>query len=208
MATAIAGVDGMRLYRRGGKRIFDLTSAALGLIAIIWVLVPAVLIASIDTRSFGIFRQTRIGRFGRPFTLYKIKTMRDSPGTVLTTASDMRITRIGALFRRFKFDELPQLLNVIAGHMSFVGPRPEVPEYASIIEKEAPEIMELRPGITGPASLKYRNEEDILDRVSNVKQYNDDIIFPDKVNINREYRNSYSIDTDIKCILKTIKVLA
>lgn len=187
--------------------MFDFISAAVGLIIMFWLLLLAVLVASVDTRSFGIFRQIRIGQHGRPFTIYKVKTMKDAPGTVLTTKSDIRITRIGAWLRQSKIDEIPQLINIIAGHMSFVGPRPEVPEYASVIWENAPKIFDLRPGITCPATLKYRNEEEILDKVSNVKQYNDEVIFPDKMKMNLEYRNKYSVSADLRYILKTLRVL-
>jgi lipopolysaccharide/colanic/teichoic acid biosynthesis glycosyltransferase len=187
------------------KRTFDAAVSCIAL-AVLWpVIAVAWLIASIETRSNGLFVQQRIGRYGKPFWLLKIKTMRDTPGgTTVTTAADARITRSGAFFRRTKIDELPQLIHVCLGQMSLVGPRPDVPGFADRLEGEDREILQLRPGITGPASLKYRDEEEMLARQSDPEAYNREVIWPDKVAINREYMANWSFKNDIMYLWKTI----
>ena len=152
-----------------------------------------------------IFMQTRIGRHGKPFTMYKFRTMTvNHGGSSVSVAGESRITPLGAVLRRYKIDELPELWNVLKGDMSFVGPRPDVPGYADALQGDDREVLLLRPGITGPASLKYRNEEEILATVPNPQQYNDTVIFPDKVRINRYYLHNYSFITDIKMIFCTV----
>jgi lipopolysaccharide/colanic/teichoic acid biosynthesis glycosyltransferase len=126
-------------------------------------------------------------------------------GSTVTTANDKRITKSGRFFRKYKIDELPQLINVLKGDMSFVGPRPDVPGYADKLEGEDRIILSIKPGITGPASLKYKNEEEILASEKNPKEYNDKIIWPDKVKINKEYIKNWSLKKDIEYIIKTIK---
>lgn len=125
-------------------------------------------------------------------------------GSSVSVAGESRITPLGATLRRFKLDELPELWNVMVGEMSIVGPRPDVPGYADELQGEDRRILELRPGITGPASLKYRNEEELLAKVENPVEYNDTVIFPDKVRINLYYLDHYSFIKDIKMILCTI----
>ena len=152
-----------------------------------------------------IFKQTRIGRHGKPFTMYKFRTMTvNHGGSSVSVAGESRITPLGAVLRRYKIDELPELWNVLIADMSFVGPRPDVPGYADALTGDDREVLLLRPGITGPASLKYRNEEEILAAVDNPQIYNDTIIFPDKVRINRYYLHNYSFVSDIKMILCTV----
>jgi lipopolysaccharide/colanic/teichoic acid biosynthesis glycosyltransferase len=132
--------------------------------------------------------------------------MRDVPGmdTTVTTGTDRRITRLGRLWRKTKIDELPQLINVLKGDMSFVGPRPDVPGYADRLEGEDRIVLSVRPGITGPATLKYRNEENLLAEQENPRQYNDEVLWPDKVRLNREYVRNWSFGTDFRYIWKTI----
>jgi lipopolysaccharide/colanic/teichoic acid biosynthesis glycosyltransferase len=187
------------------KRAFDLIVSCIGLVVVWPAIVVAWVIASIETHSNGLFVQKRIGRYGKPFPLFKIKTMRDTPGgTTVTTASDARITRSGAFFRRTKIDELPQLIHVCLGQMSLVGPRPDVPGFADRLEGEDREILQLRPGITGPASLKYRDEEALLAKQSDPEAYNREVIWPDKVAINRQYITEYSLKNDIMYLWKTV----
>lgn len=164
------------------------------------------MVATLETRSNGLFLQRRIGRHGKPFTIFKIKTMypMQHADTHVTTSNDARITKSGAFFRKMKIDELPQLWNVFIGDMSFVGPRPNVPGFAYELEGEERKILELRPGITGPASLKYKNEEEILAQVKDPECYNKEVIWPDKVKINQAYMECWSLVRDIKCIMKTI----
>ena len=155
-----------------------------------------------------LYSQKRIGNQGGLFTLYKFRTMVHNadtmPGGSITVENDNRITPIGKLLRRWKLDELPTLWNVLKGDMSFVGPRPDVPGYADKLKGESRRVLEMRPGITGPATLKYANEEKLLAEVDNFKKYNDEVIFPDKVQINLEYMDNWSFWMDIKIIFKTI----
>jgi len=189
------------------KRGFDVLFSLLGLAATWWVILLAVLIATIDTRKNGFFTQVRVGMHGRPFRLIKIRTMQEIPSfsTCVTTSKDPRITRSGKLFRRTKIDELPQLINVLLGEMSLVGPRPDVPGFADKLSEEDRIMLSIRPGITGPASLKYRDEEDLLARQAAPDCYNDEVIWPDKVRLNLEYVRQYTFWKDFGYIWKTIK---
>ena len=188
------------------KRFVDIIFTFVGLI-IFWCLILIVwLIATIETRSNGFFIQKRVGRNGKLFSLIKIKTMNTIHGinTKITTRDDKRITKWGKFFRRTKLDELPTLWNVLKGDMSLVGPRPDVPGYADKLKGSDRRILELRPGITGPATLKYANEEQLFANVDDPIKYNDEVIFPDKVKINLEYLDNWSLWGDIKIILSTI----
>jgi lipopolysaccharide/colanic/teichoic acid biosynthesis glycosyltransferase len=187
------------------KRIFDFTLALIGLLITWPIILIAWIIASIETKSNGFFLQKRVGENGKLFTIIKIKTMYPNNGSTVTTANDNRITKSGKIFRKYKIDELPQLINVLKGDMSFVGPRPDVPGYADKLEGDDKVILSLKPGITGPATLKYKNEEEILANVENPIKYNDEVIWPDKVKINKEYIKNWSLKKDIEYILKTIK---
>jgi lipopolysaccharide/colanic/teichoic acid biosynthesis glycosyltransferase len=187
------------------KRVFDLTFASIGL-ALTWPIIAiAWLIAAIETKSNGFFLQRRVGKDGKLFTIIKIKTMYPNNGSSVTTANDDRITRSGKFFRKYKIDELPQLINIIKGDMSFVGPRPDVPGYADKLDGEERVILSIPPGITGPATLKYKNEEELLAKVKDPKKYNDNVIWPDKVKINMEYVRNWSLKKDIYYIIQTIK---
>ena len=188
------------------KHTFDLSASFFGLITTWWIIILAWIIASIETKSNGFFIQKRVGRSGKLFYVIKIKTMKSVAGidTTITTSNDKRITKSGVFFRKTKIDELPQLWNVFRGEMSFVGPRPDIPGYADKLNEEDRLILNLKPGITGPASLKYANEEELLSMVDNPKQYNDQIIFPDKVKINLEYYYNNSFFGDLKLIFRTI----
>lgn len=166
----------------------------------------AFIIASMETKSFGLFIQERVGQHGKLFRVFKIKTMKpiaEVEGTI-TTKHDPRITKSGKFFRDTKIDELPQLFNVLFGSMSFVGPRPDVKGYADELKGDDQIVLTIRPGITGPASLKYKNEEQILSKVSNPKEYNDSVIWVDKVAINKAYIRHWSFKKDIEYIIKTV----
>ena len=188
------------------KRLFDAVVALIGMLAL-WPLCLLLALA-IKMSSAGpvVYSQKRIGQYGKPFLCHKFRTMysgSDRFGSV-TTGSDKRVTVIGRILRRFKLDELPQLWNVFVGRMSFVGPRPDVPGYADFLEGEDRCILELRPGITGPASLCFRNEEQILAKVDDPQQYNDQVIWPSKVKINAQYFKKWSFWKDIGYILVTV----
>ena len=191
-----------RLY----KRLFDIIFSFMGLAIAWWLILPAFIIASIDTRKNGFFIQKRVGIHGKPFRLMKLRTMRDIPSltTSVTTAHDPRITLCGRFFRNTRIDELPQLVNVLLGQMSFVGPRPDVPGFADTLTGDARVILSVRPGITGPATLKYRNEEELLASQPDPEMYNREVIFPDKVRMNLQYVQSYRFIDDLKCISSTL----
>lgn len=151
------------------------------------------------------YSQRRVGRKGKLFTMYKFRSMKvGSDLSSISVAGESRITPLGAVLRKYKLDELPELWNVFIGDMSFVGPRPDVPGYADVLEGDDRLILNLRPGITGPASLKYANEEEILSLVEDPCKYNDEVIFPDKVRINLDYYYNHTFIGDIKIIFQTI----
>jgi lipopolysaccharide/colanic/teichoic acid biosynthesis glycosyltransferase len=187
------------------KRTFDFW-AALIILMLVWpIIVVCAVIARIDTGASGLFWQERIGLEGRAFKVVKIRTMKSVPGTTITAAHDARITPWGRRFRNWKLDELPQLWNVLKGEMSFVGPRPDVPGYLDRLEGEDRRLLTLRPGITGPATLKYRDEEVLLSQVDDPEAYNNDVIWPDKVRLNLKYLDEWSFWSDLKYIWKTLR---
>jgi lipopolysaccharide/colanic/teichoic acid biosynthesis glycosyltransferase len=188
------------------KRAGDIVVAIVGLMLTGWVIAIAAALATIDTGQNGFFTQRRIGRHGRPFRVIKIRTMRTHTAinTVVTTEDDPRITHLGRWLRKTKLDELPQLINVLIGHMSLVGPRPDVPGFADQLSGDDRIILSVRPGITGPATLRFRHEEKELARQVDAERYNRDIIFPEKVRLNREYVESYSFAKDIKYLILTV----
>lgn len=188
------------------KYIFDRLSALFGLLflfpllVVVWVVIR---IKMPDGSPF--FKQKRVGYKGELFTMIKFRTMSiGHSGTSVSVAGETRITPLGAFLRKYKLDELPELWNVLIGEMSLVGPRPDVPGYADKLKGKNRKILELRPGITGPASLKYANEEEILAKVEDPKKYNDEVIFPDKVKINLDYYYNRSFSGDFKIIISTI----
>ena len=188
------------------KRIFDFSSSLLGLV----ILFPLIILISfaIKIGSSGpiLFSQKRVGMDGKLFTLIKFRSMmiNQESNNTATAKGDNRITTIGVFLRRYKLDELPELWNVLKGEMSLVGPRPDVPGYADNLKGEDRRILKLRPGITGTASLKYANEEEILSAQDDPQKYNDEVIFPDKVKVNLEYYENQTLWLDIKIIFATI----
>ena len=188
------------------KFIFDRLMALIGLL-MLWpvLLVVAVLIRVKMPGGPVIFKQKRVGRNGKLFTMYKFRSMTVGHGSSsVSVAGESRITPLGAKLRHYKLDELPELWNVLTGDMSFVGPRPDVPGYADQLVGDDREALKLRPGITGPASLKYRDEEDLLALQPDPQKYNDEVIFPDKVRINLYYLHHYSFLKDIQMIFCTV----
>lgn len=188
------------------KYIFDrLMGFFLTLITLPLILILILLL--LFTQGFPIFFvQERVGYKGRLFKMVKFRTMKKNANqtNTITIEGDERITKIGAILRRYKLDELPEIWHVLIGQMSMVGPRPDVKKYAEMLRGEEKKILELRPGITGPATLKYFNEEQILAKQPDPIFYNDHVIFPDKVRINLEYYYNYSLWTDFKIIFATI----
>lgn len=188
------------------KFIFDRITSLLGLL-ILWpiLLIVALLIKIKMPEGPIIFKQKRVGLNGKLFTMYKFRSMTvGHGGSSVSVAGESRITPFGATLRHYKLDELPELWNVLIGDMSFVGPRPDVPGYADQLTGADREVLRLRPGITGPASLKYRDEEKLLATQFDPQKYNDEVIFPDKVRINRYYLHNYSFIKDIQMILCTV----
>lgn len=187
------------------KRSLDIIISMILLILTSWIILLAFIIASFETRSNGFYLQKRVGRDAKLFTLIKIKTMIPINGftTTITTSKDPRITKSGVFFRQTKIDELPQLINVFIGDMSLVGPRPDVQGYADTLIGEDARILTLRPGITGPATLKYKNEELLLCHAEDPKRYNDEIIWPDKVRINLSYLENWTFMGDLQYLWRT-----
>lgn len=196
------------------KFVFDRVVSFLGLIILLPVFVVVAILVKVKMPGGPVFfSQKRVGRHGRLFTMHKFRTMNvDHNGSSVSVAGESRITPLGAKLRKYKLDELPELWNVLKADMSFVGPRPDVPGYADALVGEDREVLKLRPGITGPASLKYRDEEDLLARVASEGidgytdpvLYNDEVIYPDKVRLNRYYLNHYSFWVDLKMIFATV----
>lgn len=196
----------MRFHQVFLKRTFDI-AVSLSSLCVLWpVIILCWIVASVETRGNGFFIHPRVGRKGLIFGVVKIKTMYSTRGERSAITADNRsvITRSGRVFRKYKLDELPQLWNVLVGQMSLVGPRPDVPGYADVLKDDSRVILNMRPGITGLASLKYRNEEEILGAVENPRQYNDNVIWPDKVRINCEYYWNYRFSTDLKILYQTV----
>lgn len=188
------------------KFIFDRTIAFIGLICLSPILFATWILIRIKMPNGpALFKQKRVGKGGKLFTMYKFRSMSvHHNGSSVSVAGESRITPLGAKLRKYKIDELPELWNVLVGDMSFVGPRPDVPGYADQLRGEDRDILQLRPGITGPASLKYRNEEELLAQKDDPQKYNDEVIYPDKVKINLYYLNHYSFVMDIKMIIATV----
>ena len=197
----------MSSQQRFFKRMFDLIFSVIGILFFWWLIVIAWLIATIETRSNGLFFQKRVGKYGKMFSVIKIKTMYSTKNgsTNITITNDPRITKFGRFFRRSKIDELPQLWNVMIGDMSFVGPRPDVTGYANLLNDSDRIILTISPGITGPASIKYKNEETLLAEQIDPVKYNNNVIWPDKVKINRDYIINYRFVKDLRYIWKTLQ---
>ncbi len=188
------------------KRAFDIAVSFWGIAVLFWAFPILWLLCYIDTGANGLFVQERIGRNAKPFNILKFRTMKilDYNLGTITTRNDPRITKFGSFMRKLKVDELPQLINVLIGKMSFVGPRPDMKGFADELEGANRAILELRPGITGPASLYFRNEEDLLQNAKDPQGYNQNVIWPTKIKINLDYLDEKSMVLDIKYIFWTI----
>lgn len=188
------------------KYLFDRIMAFVGLIVLSPVLLVVWMLIHVKMPDGpAVFTQKRVGKDGKLFTMYKFRSMSaHHSGSTVSVAGESRITPLGARLRRYKLDELPELWNVLIGDMSFVGPRPDVPGYADKLEGDDRRVLQLRPGITGPASLKYRDEEVLLASQANPQEFNDKVIYPDKVRINLYYLDHYSFLADIKMIFATV----
>ena len=188
------------------KRFFDLTFSLIGILILFPLMLIISLVIKLDSKGPIFFIQNRVGKDGKLFAMIKFRSMsvfQTSKSTV-SVKGDIRITKVGSFIRKYKLDELPELWNVLLGHMSIVGPRPDVKGFADELKGEDRKILNLRPGITGPASLKYANEEELLSYQENPEVYNKEVIFPDKVRINLDYYYNQNLILDLKIIFATI----
>lgn len=187
------------------KRAFDIVCAALGLLVLSPVLLLCALLVGLTSPGGVLFRQERIGRNGVSFTIYKFRSMRkDNAGLKISTSSDSRITPVGRILRKTKLDELPQLWNVLKGDMSFVGPRPEVREYTDLYTPEQRQVLLVRPGITGLASIRYRNENDLLSASTDPNRTYIEEVMPAKLALDLEYIPRACVSYDVRLILETL----
>lgn len=188
------------------KIIFDYTASFLGLIFLSPLLfLIGISIKCCDPKAPFLFIQDRIGQNGKIFKMVKFRTMVvDHKGNSISVLGDNRITKIGKFLRKYKLDELPELWNILKGEMSFVGPRPDVPEYLDLLKGEDRIILQLKPGLTGPATLKFKNEELILSKTKNPVIFNNNVLFPEKVKLNLEYYYNNNFFVDLSIILRTI----
>lgn len=187
------------------KRLFDVWAAALGLLLLSPVLLAAAVWVKLDSPGPVLFRQTRVGRFGVPFTIHKFRTMRMEPGAAITVGADPRITRSGQVLRQSKLDELPQLWDVLRGAMSLVGPRPELPRYVELYPADLREqVLAVRPGITDPASLAFSHEAELLAAAADPEREYREVILPAKLRLSADYAARASLATDLRLILATL----
>lgn len=197
----------MNKLNQAVKRIFDFLFSFFGIIILSPIFIIVSIAIKLDSKGSILFLQKRVGRYGKEFNIYKFRTMvtdAEKLGKQITVGKDNRITRVGAFLRKFKIDELPQLFNVLKGDMSLVGPRPEVPKYVALYNEEQRKVLDIRPGITDMASLRYKDENDILGKVDNPEEYYINVIMKDKLNLNLEYIEKSNVFFDIYLILKTI----
>ncbi|MEE0895221.1 MAG: sugar transferase [Bacteroidales bacterium] len=189
------------------KRLFDVVCSFFGLLVLSPLFVFLSLWVGLGSKGGVFYKQKRVGRFNKDFTLYKFRSMRvgaDKKGLLTIGGKDSRVTKAGFFIRKYKLDELPQLLNVLKGDMSFVGPRPEVRKYVDMYTERQLKVLDVRPGITDLASIKYRNENDLLATADNPEQYYIDVVMQDKLALNLQYIETRSFFGDIKLIFRTI----
>ncbi len=192
------------------KRLCDIVLSAIGLLCLSPLLIIVALWVKIDSKGPVFYRQVRVGRYNKDFRIYKFRSMytdSDKRGLITVGGHDPRVTKAGYYIRKLKLDELPQLINVLVGDMSFVGPRPEVRKYVDMYTPEQMHVLDVRPGITDAASIKYRNENEILAQQANPEQYYTEVIMPDKLRINLNYVAHHTLLGDLSLILTTLKVI-
>jgi len=192
------------------KRVFDMTASLAAIILLSPLLVVFSLLILLTMGWPVFYRQRRVGRYGRHFRIIKFRSMvknADRQGPAVTAGGDPRITRIGSILRKYKFDELPQLFNVLAGHMSVVGPRPEVPEYVAMYTDEQKKVLSVRPGLTDPASIVYRDEESILARYDDTRAAYIEKVMPAKLRLNLAYLEKPTFGSDLALVFTTLKKL-
>ena len=187
------------------KRLFDIAASIFGLIVVSPALLLIAVLIKLKMPGPVFFRQNRVGKDARLFRMVKFRTMKvNHGGSTISVKGESRITPLGATMRKYKLDELPEFWNILIGDMSFVGPRPDVPGYADILKGDDRLLLTVRPGLTGAASVKYSNEEELLSEQEDPIKYNDEILYPAKVRINNNYVKNWSFFLDIKIILFTL----
>lgn len=189
------------------KRGFDFIASTIGFILISPALLIISILIKLTSEGPVLFKQKRVGRYGKEFNILKFRTMvvnAEKLGKQITVGNDSRITKIGAFLRKYKLDELPQLINVIKGDMSLIGPRPEVPKYVALYNENQRKVLDVRPGITDYASIEYRDENSILAKVNNPEEYYINVIMPHKIDLNMKYIEKNNVLIDIGIIFKTI----
>ena len=192
------------------KRIFDIVASGIGLILLSPLFVILAIWIKCDSIGPVFYKQVRVGRNNMDFQLFKFRSMRvgsDKKGLITVGGHDPRITRSGYYIRKYKLDEFPQLINVFKGDMSLVGPRPEVRQYVDMYTEEQMHVLDVRPGITDLASIRYRNENELLERVNDPDKYYVEVIMPDKLRINLEYVARHSFTFDIRLIFQTFRAI-
>ena len=189
------------------KRIFDIIVSLIGLIVLSPLFIIIAIAIALESKGGVFYKQIRVGKDGKPFKLLKFRSMyvgADKKGLLTVSGRDPRITRVGYFIRKFKLDELPQLINVLKGDMSLVGPRPEVPKYVELYTDEQKEVLSVRPGITDPASIKFRNENDLLAQADDPEKFYIEKIMPEKIKISIDYIRKRNFFTDLGIIFKTV----
>lgn len=192
------------------KRLFDITTSLIALILLLPLIIVVSILIMSDSKGGAFFHQIRVGQKGREFKLHKFRTMRpaaESSGQLTVGMRDSRITKIGYTLRRYKLDELPQLWNILVGEMSVVGPRPEVPKYVGMYNAEQRKVLNVRPGLTDYASIKYVNENEVLEKSSNPEKTYIEEIMPEKLQLNLKYIEEQSLITDLKILSATFKAI-
>lgn len=186
------------------KTLFDYALAIFLLPFLMPIILILILISSWDTKEFGLFSQIRIGKNAKLFKIYKIRSMKGMYELDVTTNQTHKITSFGKFLRNSKLDETPQIFNILLGQMSFVGPRPDVPGYADQLKTDDRIILSVKPGITGPAQLAFKDEELILNRQADPLHYNDTVLWPEKIRINKDYVRNWTFSRDLNYLIKTI----
>ena len=192
------------------KRLFDIVASGLGLIVLSPLFILVAIWIKLDSEGPVFFRQVRVGRYNKDFRIFKFRSMRvgsDKGSQVTIGGRDPRVTRSGYFIRKFKIDELPQLINVFIGDMSLVGPRPEVRHYVNYWTPEQMHVLDVRPGITDPASIKYRNENELLEKADDPEKFYIEVIMQEKILLYLQYVKNVSLGNDIRLIFKTLWVI-
>lgn len=192
------------------KRLFDIVASCIWLIVLSPLLLAVAIWIKLDSKGPVFYRQVRVGRYNKDFRIFKFRSMRmgsDKGSLVTIGGRDPRVTRSGYFIRKYKLDELPQLLNVLLGDMSLVGPRPEVRHYVNYWTPEQMHVLDVRPGLTDPASIKFRNENDLLGQVEDPEAYYINVIMQEKIKLYLEYVEQASFGYDLKLLFKTLKVI-